>query len=230
MTNGHFAKFPTKRDVEMDKIAQKKNEKYQKLIVSAFELFERNGVSGVSIDEIVKKAGVAKGTFYLYFQDKFDLISKLILKKATDFLQELHLDAENIQIQNDEDLNLCVPRFVDILVDFLVKNKTLTVLIDKNIDVCVNALIAHREGVVKALYNNILAFFEQRGFSEEEIRIKMYIYISMIVSSCCNALLRAKPYTLRELKPQLYEIVTVSISGAEQYKLNNGILPQQQSR
>lgn len=225
MTNGHFAKFPTKRDVKMDKIAQKKNEKYQNLIVSAFELFERNGVAGVSIDDIVKKAGVAKGTFYLYFQDKFDLISKLILKKATDFLQELHLDAENIQIQNDEDLNLCVARFVDILVEFLVKNKTLTVLIDKNVDVCVNAMIAHREGAVKALYDNILAFFKQCGFSEEEIRIKMYIYIDMIVSSCCNAILRAKPYTLQELKPHLYEIVTVSISGAEQYKRNNGILP-----
>lgn len=225
MTNGHFAKFPTKRDVKMDKIAQKKNEKYQNLIVSAFELFERNGVAGVSIDDIVKKAGVAKGTFYLYFQDKFDLISKLILKKATDFLQELHLDTENIQIQNDEDLNLCVARFVDILVEFLVKNKTLTVLIDKNVDVCVNAMIAHREGAVKALYDNILAFFKQCGFSEEEIRIKMYIYIDMIVSSCCNAILRAKPYTLQELKPHLYEIVTVSISGAEHYKQNNGILP-----
>lgn len=225
MTNGHFMKIPTKRDVKMDKIAQKKNEKYQNLIVSAFELFERNGVAGVSIDDIVKKAGVAKGTFYLYFQDKFDLISKLILKKATDFLQELHLDAENIQIQNDEDLNLCVARFVDILVEFLVKNKTLTVLIDKNVDVCVNAMIAHREGAVKALYDNILAFFKQCGFSEEEIRIKMYIYIDMIVSSCCNAILRAKPYTLQELKPHLYEIVTVSISGAEHYKQNNGILP-----
>lgn len=225
MTNGHFMKIPTKRDVKMDKIAQKKNEKYQNLIVSAFELFERNGVAGVSIDDIVKKAGVAKGTFYLYFQDKFDLISKLILKKATDFLQELHLDAENIQIQNDEDLNLCVARFVDILVEFLVKNKTLTVLIDKNVDICVNAMIAHREGAVKALYDNILAFFKQCGFSEEEIRIKMYIYIDMIVSSCCNAILRAKPYTLQELKPHLYEIVTVSISGAEHYKQNNGILP-----
>ena len=66
----------------MDKMLQKKNEKYQKLIAAAFDLFENNGISAVSIDDIVKKAGVAKGTFYLYFKDKFDLISKLILKKA----------------------------------------------------------------------------------------------------------------------------------------------------
>ncbi|MCI5739739.1 MAG: TetR/AcrR family transcriptional regulator [Ruminococcus sp.] len=208
----------------MDKIAQKKNEKYQNLISAAFELFEHDGVSGVSIDDIVKKAGVAKGTFYLYFKDKFDLISKLILKKATDFL---HLDAENMQIQNDADFDHCVARFVDILMTFLEKNKTLTLLIDKNVDVCVSAMIENREGPLKALYDNILAFFESRGFSAEEVRIKIYIYIDMIVSSCCNAILRGKPYSLQEIKPHLYEIVAVSIYGAEQYKINCGVLPPQ---
>ena len=208
----------------MDKIAQKKNEKYQNFISAAFELFEHDGVSGVSIDDIVKKAGVAKGTFYLYFKDKFDLISKLILKKATDFL---HLDAENMQIQNDADFDHCVARFVDILVTFLEKNKTLTLLIDKNVDVCVSAMIENREGPLKALYDNILVFFESRGFSAEEVRIKMYIYIDMIVSSCCNAILRGKPYSLQEIKPHLYEIVAVSIYGAEQYKINCGVLPPQ---
>lgn len=208
----------------MDKIAQKKNEKYQNLISAAFELFEHDGVSSVSIDDIVKKAGVAKGTFYLYFKDKFDLISKLILKKATDFL---HLDAENMQIQNDADFDHCVARFVDILVTFLEKNKTLTLLIDKNVDVCVSAMIENREGPLKALYDNILAFFESRGFSAEVVRIKMYIYIDMIVSSCCNAILRGKPYSLQEIKPHLYEIVAVSIYGAEQYKINCGVLPPQ---
>ncbi len=132
-----------------------------------------------------------------------------------------------MQIQNDEDLDHCVARFVDILVTFLEKNKTLTLLVDKNVDVCVSAMIENREGPVKALYDNILAFFESRGFSAEEVRIKMYIYIDMIVSSCCNAILRGKPYSLQEIKPHLYEIVAVSIYGAEQYKINCGVLPPQ---
>ena len=55
----------------------------------------------------------------------------------------------------------------------------------------------------------------------------MYIYIDMIVSSCCNAILRSKPYSLQEIKPHLYEIVAVSIYGAEQYKINCGVLPPQ---
>ncbi|MGN0572288.1 MAG: TetR/AcrR family transcriptional regulator [Candidatus Fimenecus sp.] len=207
----------------MDKVAQKKNEKYQNLISAAFDLFENNGVAGVSIDDIVKKAGVAKGTFYLYFKDKLDLISKLILKKATEFL---HLDSESVHIQNDTDFDQCVARFVDILVEFLEKNKTLTLLIDKNVDICINAVIENREGTMKEVYDQILQYFENRGFSAEEVRIKMYIYIDMIVSSCCNAILRGKPYSLQEIKPHLYEIVAMSIYGAEQYRMNYGALPQ----
>lgn len=197
----------------MDKMLQKKNEKYQKLIAAAFDLFENNGISAVSIDDIVKKAGVAKGTFYLYFKDKFDLISKLILKKAAEYM---NLTSEIPDIKNDEDFDRCIKKYIDLLVEFLEKNKTLTLLIDKNVHICVNAVIENREGTVKELYDKILSYFEDLGFSSQEISIKMYLCIDLIVSSCCNAILRSKPYSLNEVKPHLYDIVVMSIYGAEQ--------------
>ncbi len=199
----------------MDKMLQKKNEKYQKLIAAAFDLFENNGISAVSIDDIVKKAGVAKGTFYLYFKDKFDLISKLILKKAAEYM---NLTSEIPDIKNDEDFDRCIKKYIDLLVEFLEKNKTLTLLIDKNVHICVNAVIENREGTVKELYDKILSYFEDLGFSSQEISIKMYLCIDLIVSSCCNAILRSKPYSLNEVKPHLYDIVVMSIYGAEQAK------------
>ena len=197
----------------MDKMLQKKNEKYQKLIAAAFDLFENNGISAVSIDDIVKKAGVAKGTFYLYFKDKFDLISKLILKKAAEYM---NLTSEIPDIKNDEDFDRYIKKYIDLLVEFLEKNKTLTLLIDKNVHICVNAVIENREGTVKELYDKILSYFEDLGFSSQEISIKMYLCIDLIVSSCCNAILRSKPYSLNEVKPHLYDIVVMSIYGAEQ--------------
>ena len=36
-----------------------------------------------SLSDIVKEAGVAKGTFYLYFTDKYDIRNKLIAHQAT---------------------------------------------------------------------------------------------------------------------------------------------------
>ncbi len=197
----------------MDKIVQKKNEKYQNLISAAFDLFESNGIASVSIDDIVKRAGVAKGTFYLYFKDKLDLISKVILKKAAEYMLS---DAEINDINSESEFNKHIKTYIDLLVDFLQKNKTLTLLIDKNVHVCVNAVIENREGMIKELYEKILEYFEKLGFAPHEIEVKMYLCIDLIVSSCCNAIIRGKPYSLNEVKPHLYDIVVMSIFGAEQ--------------
>ncbi len=41
------------------------------------ELFAKKGFDKTTVDEIVARAGVAKGTFYLYFKSKDDLIKEL---------------------------------------------------------------------------------------------------------------------------------------------------------
>lgn len=193
----------------MSKIAKKKSEKYTNLMASAFELFKDKGISDVSIDEIVKKAGVAKGTFYLYFKDKFDLISHLILRRASEFLNP---DYEIPVIKSDSDFELCLRKFIEHLVDFLESNKTLALSIDKNIYICVNAVVNNCDGPIKDLYNNILSYFESKGVPKKDVEIKLYLYITMTVSCCCNAILRKEPYTLEEVKPHLYNIIMQSIN------------------
>lgn len=42
------------------------------------QLFREKGYDKVSVDEIVKKAGVAKGTFYIYFKKKSDIILEML--------------------------------------------------------------------------------------------------------------------------------------------------------
>ncbi|WP_297535764.1 TetR/AcrR family transcriptional regulator [Thermococcus sp.] len=49
----------------------------EKLVSAAMELFAKKGFDKTTVDEIVAKAGVAKGTFYLYFKSKDDLIKEL---------------------------------------------------------------------------------------------------------------------------------------------------------
>ena len=48
------------------------------IIKAATDLFMVTDVSKVTINEIVKKAGVAKGTFYLYFESKDDIVWEFI--------------------------------------------------------------------------------------------------------------------------------------------------------
>ena len=49
-------------------ILKKKELKMTKLYDAAYDLFTSKGVHETVIDEIVKHAGVAKGTFNIYFK------------------------------------------------------------------------------------------------------------------------------------------------------------------
>lgn len=52
-------------------------ERAGEILASAARLFREKGVRAVSVDEIVQGAGIAKGTFYLYFKTKDDLLARL---------------------------------------------------------------------------------------------------------------------------------------------------------
>ncbi len=192
----------------MDKITKKKNEKYTKILDTALGLFEKNGTHLVSIDEIVKGAGVAKGTFYLYFKDRYDLISTLIIEKASKYMSLLN---DEYEPRDFGDVSTSVRHYIEYLSDFLQKNKTLCILIEKNLNTCVNAVAQTKEGPIKELYEKIFAELINCGVAEAEARAKLYLYIELIVSSCCNAIIRETPYTIEELKPHLCQIIESSI-------------------
>ena len=192
----------------MDKITKKKNEKYTKILDTALGLFEKNGTHLVSIDEIVKGAGVAKGTFYLYFKDRYDLISTLIIEKASKYMSLLN---DEYEPRDFGDVSTSVRHYIEYISDFLQKNKTLCILIEKNLNTCVNAVAQTKEGPIKELYEKIFSELINCGVSEAEARAKLYLYIELIVSSCCNAIIRETPYTIEELKPHLCQIIESSI-------------------
>ena len=57
-------------------------EKKNALLQTAFDLFRDKGFAKTTISDIVSDAGLAKGTFYLYFKDKYELHDILIMKKS----------------------------------------------------------------------------------------------------------------------------------------------------
>ena len=67
----------------MGKVDVNKQQKESSLLKTAFEFFTTKGFSKTSISDIAGKAGVAKGTFYLYFKDKYDIRNKLVAHKSS---------------------------------------------------------------------------------------------------------------------------------------------------
>ena len=49
----------------------------QKLLDTAEKLLKKNGFNALCVEDITKTAGVAKGTFYVYFKHKEDIISEI---------------------------------------------------------------------------------------------------------------------------------------------------------
>ena len=74
----------------MGKLELNKKRKKSALYNTAFELFTTKGLAKTTISDIVENAGVAKGTFYLYFKDKYDIRNKLISHKAGELFSEAH--------------------------------------------------------------------------------------------------------------------------------------------
>ncbi len=55
-----------------------KNERRLQILTAARDVFAKRGYHQATIDDIVLSAGVARGTFYLYFEDKRAVFSDLI--------------------------------------------------------------------------------------------------------------------------------------------------------
>ena len=61
----------------------------EELLDAAERLFVKRGVASTSVDEIVAAADVAKGTFYLHFQSKDQLLVALQQRFVADFCNHL---------------------------------------------------------------------------------------------------------------------------------------------
>jgi AcrR family transcriptional regulator len=68
--------------------------KRQKVLKAAASLFLQKGYAATTMDEIAARAGIAKGTVYLYFKDKTDLYASLLEERIGALLEELKAVAE----------------------------------------------------------------------------------------------------------------------------------------
>ena len=73
----------------MSKRDEQAKETKQKIIESARLLIREKGIENVSVDDITKNAGVAKGSYYVYFKKKEDIIGEIGCLEFTYINEEL---------------------------------------------------------------------------------------------------------------------------------------------
>ena len=76
----------------------------QDLVDAGLNLFLARGIEAVTIDEVAREAGMAKGNFYRYFRDKADLVDAVIEPVAATTrtaLDECHAQLGKVDGQSD---------------------------------------------------------------------------------------------------------------------------------
>jgi len=58
---------------------ERKEQKKKHIMQAALKIFSRKGYSPTALDEVAQEAGIAKGTLYLYFKDKEDLMYNTLM-------------------------------------------------------------------------------------------------------------------------------------------------------
>ncbi|MCR6109047.1 TetR/AcrR family transcriptional regulator [Bacillus sp. A301a_S52] len=91
----------------------------RKILQAAKELMLKKSIDKTTINDIVEKAGVAKGTFYLYFESKEELAWSFIEEGAPIF--NLHLE----QLRYKEVCRETIDSFIDDMVAFCIENRQL---------------------------------------------------------------------------------------------------------
>src|SRR5579872_6957517 len=81
-------------------------ETVRKLLDAGTIEFEERGFNGVRVDDVVRRAGISHGTFYLYFANKEDLFKALL----RDALHDMEIVAGDFPVVTGDETGLKVLR------------------------------------------------------------------------------------------------------------------------
>src|SRR5580704_3930439 len=76
--------------VQVDTRRRRKAERPKEILEAAFEEFSRNGYASTTLDQVAERAGVTKGTIYVYFENKEHLFISVVREVTKATLDTVH--------------------------------------------------------------------------------------------------------------------------------------------
>ncbi len=138
--------------------------KESRLLETAYKLFTRKGVKDTSIQEIADNADVGKGTFYLYFKDKYEIRDVLIYRKSNKLFNDAYKESKK---QNYSNLTDQIIFIIDSVINKLIKNQVLLKFISKNLswgvfnDTLKNVYTISNEEDTDGIYDMVKNFLKE---------------------------------------------------------------------
>lgn len=184
------------------KINDNKQEKERKLLNTALHLFSEKGIKKTSIQDIVKDAGIAKGTFYLYFKDKYELQDVLLAKTSHELFSKACKEATQQQFDRLDDKIVFI---IDSIINELIVRPNILKFIQKNLSL---GLYSEKLGIKELFVNEV----KEKDIPLEYPEITLFMIIELVSSTVFTSIVESHPLPIEEFKPHLYKTIRLLIN------------------
>lgn len=140
------------------------------------ELIEEKGFNGISVMELTSRADINRGTFYLHYTDKYDLLEKV----ENELLQEIQEWAENVDSINIMNINTVdepLPIIVKIFEYFKENSKLIKAILSSKGDP------TFFRKLVNSLENNLFKNKLMKLLKKEDMLVKEEYLIPYVLSA-----------------------------------------------
>jgi len=190
-----------------------KHKKERNLLEAARGLFIEQGIQNTTVNDIVRKAGVAKGTFYLYYKDKSEIEEQLITRETTGILLAAIEQANQEEDKSFQEQFLVA---VDYIIDYLQENESIVEFINKNLSYAIYSLQKdHLEKAsIKNIYEQVYSSYVEHAkpLNIENPEIVIGLCIEFLGATIYSSLVYKMPKPIHELRPYLHEIISLIFS------------------
>lgn len=199
----------------MSRLEVNKKKKKDALFHTAFELFTTKGLTKTTISDIADQAGVAKGTFYLYFKDKYDIRNKLVSHKTGELFFHAHEALSQTELTDFQEQ---VHFIVDHILTELEQNRTLLTFISKNLSwgIFKGAFEEKMPDEDYHFYQSYLDMLSQNKTSYRNPELLLFTIIELVGSSCYSCILYQQPVSMEEYRPYLHNAITAIMKTFEE--------------
>ena len=190
-----------------------------KIYASAEQLFNKHDFETVNVDDIVKHAGVAKGSFYVHFESKDALIATFIndYVKKVDTDYKTYLESLPSDMPPNEVFLSLIGKIADVITEIIgCENMKTLYRIQLGKDIPGSAAISYGRELYKMFFDIIDSGISQRRFhsdlsADETAKHFVMAYRGVVYEWCA----RYPEVDLKEQALQHFRILLAGIKGEE---------------
>lgn len=146
---------------------RRKDERPGDIVAAALAVFGEKGFAGARIEEIAKRAGVSKGTLYLYFETKADIFRAVVEETVKPNIEALERTILAMDLPFETLVRTLLPRFAE-LVTAIPVGTVVKMVVGESRNFPELAKVWHDEVVLKAI--TLLAGLIGRAQERGELR------------------------------------------------------------